>query len=431
MVSEINDNRQQGLRWDRDRLSRQIWEYYENHCQTPDLITRKSHLKEALHKIICTHFPDYEVELYIVGSSANGLAGNGSDMDICLVIQPSRKETPVGQLVNTSLDSKKEPEPEVTKVGHIIDIEESSEEVKEQMSDKLNTSSETITTTVSTSGKSDPSIPMLEKIRDVLQCYNFVEKLQIILAKVPILKFVDRISGIEVTLNVNKLVSIRNTHLIRDYTRMDWRLQPLVMVIKSWAKDHGIKDAYNKSISSYSLVLMIIHYLQYGCEPPVLPCLQRLDPERYAPDADVHTLGLRKRWARRWRSRNTMTLKELFIGFLDYYSYVFSYDTDAISVRLGHVIPKSKVQPLTCPYLCIEEPFTRTNTAHSVYDRVVFERILSVFRVSHYTLRRYPFLGSIMTSKRFANEMVGRSDTDNSLPADAYNPYGRRNSVNK
>ena len=45
--------------------------------------------------------------------------------------------------------------------------------------------------------------------------------MQIILAKVPILKFVDRISGIEVTLNVNKLVSIRNTHLIHDYTQSE------------------------------------------------------------------------------------------------------------------------------------------------------------------------------------------------------------------
>ena len=48
---------------------------------------------------------------------------------------------------------------------------------------------------------------------------GFVTKIQIILAKVPILKFNDRISGIEVTLNVNKLVSIRNTLLIHDYTK--------------------------------------------------------------------------------------------------------------------------------------------------------------------------------------------------------------------
>ena len=104
-------------------------------------------------------------------------------------------------------------------------------------------------------------------------------------------------------------------------------------------------------------------------------------------------------------------MKELLIGFLDYYSYVFSYDNDAISVRLGHPIPKSKVlSSLACAYLCIEEPFNRTNTAHSVYDKVTFERILSVFRVSHYTLRRYPFLNSIMAGRKFANETVGRED---------------------
>jgi DNA polymerase sigma len=43
---------------------------------------------------------------------------------------------------------------------------------------------------------------------------------------------------------------------------VDWRLAPLVVFIKHWAKVQGINDASQGTVSSYSLVLMIIHYLQ-------------------------------------------------------------------------------------------------------------------------------------------------------------------------
>ena len=43
---------------------------------------------------------------------------------------------------------------------------------------------------------------------------------------------------------------------------VDWRVAPLVMLIKQWAKNHGINDASQGTLSSYSYVLMIISYLQ-------------------------------------------------------------------------------------------------------------------------------------------------------------------------
>jgi len=43
---------------------------------------------------------------------------------------------------------------------------------------------------------------------------------------------------------------------------VDWRLAPLVLFIKHWAKVQGINDASQGTVSSYSLVLMVIHYLQ-------------------------------------------------------------------------------------------------------------------------------------------------------------------------
>ena len=34
------------------------------------------------------------------------------------------------------------------------------------------------------------------------------------------------------------------------------------MIIKKWAKRHGINDASQGTLSSYSIVMMVLHYLQ-------------------------------------------------------------------------------------------------------------------------------------------------------------------------
>lgn len=62
---------------------------------------------------------------------------------------------------------------------------------------------------------------------------------------------------------------------------MDWRLRPLTLVVKLWAQHHNINDAKNMTISSYSLVLMVIHFLQYGVSPPILPCLHAMYPDKF------------------------------------------------------------------------------------------------------------------------------------------------------
>lgn len=90
----------------------------------------------------------------------------------------------------------------------------------------------------------------------------FASNVEIISAKVPILKFHDHERNLNVDLNCNNSVGIRNTHLLRCYASLDWRLKPLVLIVKLWARSNNINDAKNMTISSYSLALMVIHFLQ-------------------------------------------------------------------------------------------------------------------------------------------------------------------------
>ena len=43
---------------------------------------------------------------------------------------------------------------------------------------------------------------------------------------------------------------------------VDWRVRPLVLFTKRWARFHDINNAAKKTISSYSFCLMMINYLQ-------------------------------------------------------------------------------------------------------------------------------------------------------------------------
>jgi poly(A) RNA polymerase GLD2 len=158
-------------------------------------------------------------------------------------------------------------------------------------------------------------------------------------AKVPILRFRDTSNTIEIDLNYNNCVGVRNTHLLFSYSQsefrfiaqfvqffnletftVDWRLRPLALVVKLWAQYHNINDARNSTISSYSLVLMVIHFLQFAVKPAVLPCLHQLCPDKFRTLHDITTIDMVEKVDLDWKSDNRQPLGELFLRFLDYYS---------------------------------------------------------------------------------------------------------------
>jgi len=330
-----------------NEISRNIIKFYDINVQTNDLFTKKMQLRQAIYGIIKDVFP--YCGLYVVGSSMNGFGGVKSDMDMCLMI------------CQQEIDQHREA-PEILRLIY----------------------------------------------RGLKKC-AYIVNLDLIRAKVPILKFKDDISGVDCDLNVNNSVGIRNTHLLSFYSKADWRVRPLVMMVKHWAKIQTIGDASRRTISSYSLELMTIHFLQVGCTPPILPCLQKEFPHMFDPDCDIRSLSLNDELPAPFSTKNTQLIGELFVLFLDYYARVFNFERDAICVRLGRAVPKEVVQyyggPKNSPHmwksLCIEEPFDRTNTARSVYDPMVFEKIIDVFRISHDKLVQTGDLNSILGPEPF------------------------------
>ncbi|VDO72219.1 unnamed protein product [Heligmosomoides polygyrus] len=355
------------------QLSEEIWHYHNSVTQSEKMLNRKLHLRDMLYYSICPVFP--MCGLYVVGSSLNGFGNNTSDMDLCLMI------------TNKDLDQKTD------------------------------------------------AVVVLNMILSTLQHTEWVSHQKLILAKVPILriKFAPPFSDITVDLNANNSVAIKNTHLLCYYSSFDWRVRPLVSVVKEWAKRKGINDANRSSFTSYSLVLMVIHYLQCGTEPGVLPSLQQMYPRRFANKCDVRTLNvtlpLDSPSASEWQYADKSTLGELLIGFLDYYANKFDYDRDAISVRLGKRIDRAVIarQRPNGGYqqngtnwrsqwrcICIEEPFTYSNTAHSIYDEMVFDAIKTAFREAHQELDTTRDLQRLLNCKPIAVNLFVTSFSMNS-----------------
>lgn len=316
----------------KDKLSQQIVDLYELWQQQEHDLERKEQCRSQLQLDIQTLFPFSRI--YLVGSSLNGFGSRSSDADLCLVFQDS------------SVNQRK---------------------------DALNI------------------LSLIHKL-----CYSlpYIDKPQLIHAKVPILKFTDRMSGVEFDLNVNNVIGIRNTFLLRSYAYIEKRVRPIVLAIKRWAGYYKINDASRGTLSSYTLVLMVLHYLQ-TLPQPVIPCLQMDYPECFHPSLDIQQLPSGSSNIPRFISKNQASLGELFLGFLKYYATYFKWDKYIISVRHAKALPKNGNADWK-KYICVEEPFEGTNTARAVHEKCKFEAIKNQFHASWQVLQHRKDLNSVL-----------------------------------
>merc|ERR1712136_394724 len=242
-------------------------------------------------------------DLFIFGSSASGFGSSSSDMDMCLV-------------TNSAIYVK--------------------------------------------------DVKLLWRIKDLLGRNFPLKQLEVIPAKVPILKFVHQPTKIHCELSMNDSAGVRNTHLLKFFTKCDSRFVPLVLAIKRWARHHKINDASQGTLSSYALTLMALHFLQCGVQPPVLPNLIKDNPDVFHGRRPLQSLsffdpvkGLEP------PSSNDATVGELFVGFLAFYARDFQYSHYGISVREATPIPKRTDREFS-KFIFIEEPYNGDNVARAV-----------------------------------------------------------------
>uniref|UniRef100_A0A673V8H1 polynucleotide adenylyltransferase n=1 Tax=Suricata suricatta TaxID=37032 RepID=A0A673V8H1_SURSU len=280
----------------KDKLSQQILELFEACQQQVSDLKKKELCRTQLQREIQLLFP--QSRLFLVGSSLNGFGTRSSDGDLCLVV----KEEPCFFQVNQKTEAR-----------HILTL------VHKHFCTRLS---------------------------------GYIERPQLIRAKVPIVKFRDKVSCVEFDLNVNNIVGIRNTFLLRTYA--------------------------------------------YPLPEPILPSIQKIYPESFSPAIQLHLVHQAPCNVPPYLSKNESNLGDLLLGFLKYYATEFDWNSQMISVREAKAIPRPDGIEWRNKYICVEEPFDGTNTARAVHEKQKFDMIKDQFLKSWHRLKNKRDLNSIL-----------------------------------
>ncbi|RKU45450.1 hypothetical protein DL546_007452 [Coniochaeta pulveracea] len=202
-------------------------------------------------------------------------------------------------------------------------------------------------------------------------------------AKVPIVKIWDPELKLNCDMNVNNVLALENTRMVRTYVQLDERVRPLAMVIKHWTRRRIINDAaFGGTLSSYTWICLIIAFLQLR-KPPVLPALHQRQEKLPKKEGEPNEFADDVEKLRSFGKDNEESLGALLFHFFKFYAHEFDYDKYALSIRLGKLITKTekKWHLALNNCLCVEEPFNTIRNLGNTADD-------TSFRGLHLELRR-------------------------------------------
>ena len=120
---------------------------------------------------------------------------------------------------------------------------------------------------------------------------------------VPVIKFIDKQSGVRVDISFNKLTGLRSAEFIRQCIEAYPFLPKLVLLLKQFLTQRSLHEVFIGGISSYSLILLVVNFLQ-------------LHPRRGSADL-------------------SLDLGTLLIEFFELYGKKFNYKKAGICVTDG------------------------------------------------------------------------------------------------
>jgi len=155
-------------------------------------------------------------------------------------------------------------------------------------------------------------------------------------ASVPIVKVIDKETSVRVDISFNTSNGVNSANLIKEYLKKFPSLAKLVLVLKQFLYQRALNEVFTGGISSYSLILMVISFLQ-------------LHPREEAATSCKANLGV------------------LLLEFFELYGQHFNYLKVGIRIKNGgQYVPKSVIQDqMDSGYrpsiLCIEDPLNPKN----------------------------------------------------------------------
>ena len=187
---------------------------------------------------------------------------------------------------------------------------------------------------------------VLRKISGLLH-EEGMEDIQLIpKARIPIVKFKDPRSGLDVDISLDNRLAIYNSMMLKSYAQEE-RLRLLVQMVKYWASRRGINNAFEGSLSSYAWTLLTIQHAQMA-QPPLAPNRQESCPSRpLSFHGEKYDVGFDDEV---FDTNNTQSLASLLISFFDRFATRWDWDSMVVSIRNGEALStKSKKWEHTGP----------------------------------------------------------------------------------
>ncbi|KAG5454163.1 Terminal uridylyltransferase 7 [Clonorchis sinensis] len=299
-------------------------------------IASRQFIVDTLQRVIANIFPSVQLRLY--GSCANGFELVSSDMDLCVIFPRDSPEWRQLKEVGSTLALIRRIRAQLFRCNRSLGI---------------------------------------NRVRAILH------------ARVPILK-VSFENGFEVDISFSNHLAVINTEMLRFYTVVEPRLRVLGIALKIISKLCHIGDASVGGVSSYALIIMLIHYLQ---QKDQLPVLQEAYVEKEKPQ------NLMSGWnawyqndltvlAKCWRPpEQKLSLGEMWLGFFHYYLFEFNRDVNVVCIRQKKLL--SRFVKMWTSLFAIEDPFDLDHNLTCALSRDSLLSILDLFYavlVHHTTL---------------------------------------------
>ena len=207
----------------------------------------------------------------------------------------------------------------------------------------------------------------LEEIKNEILKNKFgkCENLQIS-TRYSLLRVIDYQTGINVDITIHTMLPMYNTKLIRIYSLFDQRFHIMGIYIKNWVKRNHIYGAPEKFLSSYAILLLIIHFLQSEVEPKILPILQKIENKNIKYEYNhngkivVTNIYFEDNMEKinnymkiiNCNKENNDSVGELIVKFFEFYAYKYNHD---YLISISNSEKKScKGEHISYP---IEDPF--------------------------------------------------------------------------
>uniref|UniRef100_A0A671V0P6 Terminal nucleotidyltransferase 4A n=1 Tax=Sparus aurata TaxID=8175 RepID=A0A671V0P6_SPAAU len=180
--------------------------------------------------------------------------------------------------------------------------------------------------------------PPLQELEQALRKHNVAEPFSIKVldkATVPIIKLTDQETEVKVDISFNVETGVKAASFIKDYVKMYPVLPYLIFVLKQFLLQRDLNEVFTGGISSYSLILMVISFLQLH------PRIDARNPNE--------NLGV------------------LLIEFFELYGRHFNYLNTGIRIKNGgaYIAKEEIMKGMTNGYrpsmLCIEDPLLPGN----------------------------------------------------------------------